>query len=131
MIDRLLTVLLFIGSILLYLSGMASTITAGDCGEFVTAAATLSLAHAPSYPLYSIAARFVIELFPFGGIAYRTNFFSVLCAAGALTVLYRSLRLLKVRTALALLIVGLAGLSKSFWTNALVTEVFSLHLFLA
>src|SRR5262249_39978703 len=38
----------------LYLSRLSPSVGVGDSGEFITGAVTLSLPHAPSYPLFSL-----------------------------------------------------------------------------
>jgi hypothetical protein len=40
-----------------YLKQASPVVTTGDSGEFITAAATLSLPHAPSFPLFTLMGR--------------------------------------------------------------------------
>ncbi len=118
---------LFLASFAFYLRQAAPAVTAGDSGEFITAAATLSLAHAPSYPLYSLLGRLFIQILPLGSIALRMNIFSALTSSAALTVLFLIARRLGAGVLVSTLMAILVGLSTSFWMNSLVTEVFALN----
>ncbi|MDX9992340.1 MAG: DUF2723 domain-containing protein [Anaerolineales bacterium] len=105
-----------------------------DGGDLITAAATNGIAHPSGYPTYLLLAR-LFQFLPIGSLAYRTNLLSACCAIFAALILYflteRSLLLTKpgLRSLIAS-ISGLAfGLSPLFWSQALITEVYTLHLF--
>ncbi|MBI3296882.1 MAG: DUF2723 domain-containing protein [Elusimicrobia bacterium] len=108
----------------------APGVTFGDAGEFAAAAATLSPAHPPGYPLYVLAGKAFGTLLPWGGWAWRLNLFSGLCGAGALALLFSALRRAGAAAAPAALAVLFLG-SRPLWlhTNAQ-AEVFGLHLLL-
>ena len=78
--------LIFLSFAALYVAAAAPSVTFGDAGEFAACAAVWGLPHAPGYPFYSAAARAAGEILALGNWAYRTNLFSALAAAGALTV---------------------------------------------
>lgn len=124
---RLAPFSLFLGSLAVYLRCAAPSVTAGDAGEFMTVAATLSLAHPPSYPLYALLGRGFIELIPFASIPFRLNVFSAFTSSLSLVFLFLIARQLGASTFLSLLISAVAGFSVSFWLNSLITEVFSLN----
>jgi tetratricopeptide (TPR) repeat protein len=115
----------------LYLRHSAPTVTAGDSGEFMTAAATLSLAHPPSYPLYALSARAFSDLIPWADKSFRFNLFSAVLSGLSVGLLF----LFFTEIGLGFLTAGLCVLplafSHSFWMNSLVTEVFSLNTFMA
>jgi len=112
-----------------YLQQAAPTLTAGDSGEFQTAAGTLSLAHAPSYPLFTLLGHSFITMIPFGAVSYRMNVFSVFLSVGTLLLFLSLLHKMGMTWVPAWLATGILGTSSSFWFNSLITEVFSLHIF--
>ncbi len=117
----------FLGSFGLYLHQAASCVTAGDSGEFMTSVATLSLAHAPSFPLYMVLGRVFLELVPWGAASVRLNIFSSLTSSLSLLFLFLIARRLKAGLWVSVSTVCLIAFSTSFWMNSLVTEVFSLN----
>jgi tetratricopeptide (TPR) repeat protein len=129
--DRFLALGVFVAAFALYAHGAAPSVTAGDSGEFMTAAATLALAHAPSYPLYSILGRLFLAVVPFGAVGVRMNYFSAFASAATLMLTFLigrrvgASRLASLATAATI-----AGVA-SFWMNSLVTEVFALNTFFA
>ncbi|PIV53793.1 MAG: hypothetical protein COS17_01985, partial [Elusimicrobia bacterium CG02_land_8_20_14_3_00_37_13] len=44
-----------------------------DAGEMATVIHTLSVAHPPGYPLYTLIGKIFVLLIPFGNVAYRLN----------------------------------------------------------
>ena len=124
----------------LYLTTMASGLTwangGSDGGDLITAAATGGIAHPSGYPLFLLLARF-FQLLPVSSLAFRTNlmsaFFAVLTALLVYKIVHRYLLLeLGEGTAsIAGLSAGYAtGLSPLFWSQAVITEVYTLHAFL-
>lgn len=69
-----------------FLFTLAPTITFGDAGELITAAATLGVAHPPGYPLWLLLAKF-FSFLPVGSVAYRLNLMSAILDAAAVGVL--------------------------------------------
>jgi hypothetical protein len=110
---------------------LAPSVSFGDSGELIASAATLSIPHAPGYPLFCLAARAVSELFPFAEWAWRVNLFSALCGAAALAVLFDALALCGLSALPSLAGVFFLGLSPVWLRSSLTTEVFALHWLLA
>ncbi|CAM2116425.1 unnamed protein product [Caretta caretta] len=71
-----------------YVATLPPSVPGGDSGELITAAYELGVAHPPGYPLFTLLAKLVIGLFPFGSIAYRVNLFCGLLGAAAASLLY-------------------------------------------
>src|SRR5664279_3511876 len=90
--DRIIILSLFVGFFGLYVATSAPAVTAGDSGEFMTSVITLSLAHAPSYPLFTLITRPLVQLFHYGSLPLRVNYSSAFYSALALLVLYAILR---------------------------------------
>ena len=123
----------------IYLKTVAPNLTwangGSDGGDLITAAATGGIAHPSGYPLYLILARF-FQLFPVGSLAFRTNlmsaFFAVLAAFFVYAIVFRYLlvELDEYTASIAGLSAGFAiGLSPLFWSQAVITEVYTLHAF--
>ncbi len=105
----------------------APTVHWSDTAELQRAAYTLELTHPPGYPLYSILGRLWTALLPIGDVAYRMNLFSAVTAAVAVAFVAWLVWRLTGR-ALAAATAGLAlGLAPSFWSQAIVAEVYALH----
>lgn len=110
-----------------YLRQTAPSVTAGDSGEFITAAGTLSLPHAPSFPLYWLMGKIFVSAIRFGSVAYRVNVFSAVSAAAVLALLFLAARRLRAPALSAFVFPFLIGFANSFWTAAVTAEVFALH----
>lgn len=132
-------------SFIVYFYTLAPTITwrndGVDSGDFATAVAVGGVPHPPGYPTYLLLGE-LFKLLPFGDMAYRLNLLSAVCAAlsAALMglVIYRTLlesaappedaRFLiwvcAFAAALAL------AFSATFWSQAVITEVYALHVLL-
>ncbi|OIO10493.1 MAG: hypothetical protein AUJ52_04075 [Elusimicrobia bacterium CG1_02_63_36] len=113
--------------LLLGLAGMAPGVSFGDAGEFIAAAASLSIAHAPGYPLFCLAAKAFGTVFAFGTWALRVNLFSVLCGAGAGAVFLDALARAGLGRAGRLFAVAALCLAPVWLHNTLQTEVFALN----
>jgi len=117
----------FLAFTALGLWNMAPSVSFGDSGEFIASAATLSVAHAPGYPLFCLTAKALGTLLPMAPWAYRVNLLSVLCGALALALLWRALRDADVHPLGAAAGVLFLGLSPLWLHTSLQTEVFALN----
>jgi hypothetical protein len=123
-----------------YANTLAPDITWANAGadgaDLITATYTGGVPHPSGYPTYMLLAR-LFQLLPFGNLAWRTNLMSAVFAI--LTVLLvsalarRSVQALDKQPWLPDLVgflTGLAfGLSSLFWSQAVITEVYTLHTF--
>ncbi len=129
--------LLFAVCLACYYVTLAPTITwkhdGVDSGDLVTAAYTLGVAHPPGYPLFTVLAK-LATLFPFSEVAYRVNLMSALVAASTVVVIYSTILLLQpadidgpsmviIASSSALLL----GVSQTFWSQAIIAEVYALN----
>lgn len=118
----------------LYCVGVQSTVGRGDSAEFVTAAYTLSLAHPPGYPIYTLLGRLCC-LLPAGTIPLRVNLLSSACAFLALVLVFliavKEARCTSPNKTLSwtagIIAVMLVGLSPSFWRYAVVAEAYAIN----
>jgi len=102
-----------------------------DGGDLITAAATSGIAHPTGYPLYLLIAKF-FQLNPFGSLAFRTNLLSALAAVLAALLVYIILVYSPSSPAAGNWLAGMAagyalGLSPVFWSQAVISEVYALH----
>jgi len=111
----------------LYVAWAAPGVTVGDSGEFITAGATLSLPHAPSYPLYSLSGKAVSVFLSVGNEGYRINLLSALAGVLALIVFFQAQRIVGVSPWGASVGTLFLAFSPAFFHHSLVTEVFQLN----
>jgi len=127
-------------AMLAYLRTLPPTITGEDCGEFVTAAYTLGIAHPPGYPLFCMLGKLFTIILPFGTVAWRvafmTSFFgAATCFVVCLIIIKlarhclqdlpdATVRICAVAAAAAL------AVSREFWKQNVVVETYSLNAFL-
>ena len=120
-----------------YLLTLAPTVLFADGGEFQFVPWLPGLAHPTGYPLYTLAGWLFSHALPFGETAWRMNLFSAVAAALAVGVVYLLGVQLTARlspnappTARRLSAVGAAlifAFSQTFWSQALIAEVYGLH----
>ena len=132
--NKITALLLFIFILLIYLVTISPSVNFEDSGEFITSAATLSIAHPPGYPLYLILGKIFSSL-PFGTIEFRINlmsaFFSALSAVVLYILLLKIFQVLKEKgNLMALIIVAAYFLSSTLWDASVMAEVYTLNLFL-
>ena len=136
-------VALSVGSFVLYLLTLAPTLTWGwhekgvDGGELLAAANILGIPHPPGYPTYTLLLKSFATLVPIGDFAYRGNLLSAVLASASVLVLYlatlRLCRWLKpdgpgwLSTASAALGAATFGASPLLWSQAVITEVYTLN----
>ena len=112
-----------------------------DSGEFIVAAQHLGVPHPTGYPLWTFLT-WLFQLLPIGNAAWEVNLFSGLCGAlavGSVALLASSmLRWMmpawsggKEHDRVCAIIAGVFALlfafSFSFWTQAVIAEVYTLH----
>ncbi|MDX1520729.1 MAG: DUF2723 domain-containing protein [Anaerolineae bacterium] len=135
-----------------YIRTLAPTITwrndGADSGDFAAAVAVGGVPHPSGYPTYLLLARVFTQL-PVGDVAYRLNLLSAGCAALAIIgvglVIYHTLhttlphpaslganasqqRLLAACAVAASLVFAFSDI---FWSQAVITEVYTLNTFFA
>lgn len=109
-----------------YLRTLAPTVAGGDSGELIAVGATLGIAHPPGYPLYTLLAHAFTWL-PFGGVAWRVNLLSAVCAALAAGLVCRAVRRASGQPWGGVLAAGALAFSPLVWPYAVTAEVFALN----
>lgn len=121
----------------LYYATLARGIYLEDSGELAAAARFLGIAHPSGYPLYLLLAK-LFTFIPWGGMAFRVGlvsaFFGVATAVMIYLVLLQIAKILgqegPVSTWMALGLALLFAVSRDFWSQAIVPEVYTLNTFL-
>ncbi len=139
-LDRWLAILLGVAAFLLYWWTLAPTVLAGDPGEFQFAPYLLGVTHPTGYPLYSLLGWAWSHLLPRQDVAYSMNLFSAFWAALAVGLLYPTSHSLvrqalpglssTIRRSIAVLAAATFAVTPTFWSQAIIAEVYSLHIFL-
>ncbi len=125
----LLPAALGLASFAVYLRTLAPTVLPGDSGEFQFAAPLLGVAHPTGYPLYILLGKLWTLLVPWGDLAHRMNLFSAFWAALAVALVYLVARQLTGRPFAAAIAALTLAFSRTFWSQAVVAEVYALHSF--
>jgi hypothetical protein len=121
----------------LYLFTLLPSVGEADTLEFQVVAAKLGVAHPTGYPLYVLFGK-LFTLLPLRNVAWRVNLASAVFGAAAVVVVYDVVRRLSCEALatrrarrLGALMAFLAALafafSATFWSQALVAEVYTLH----
>lgn len=122
-------------ALLLYLLTLAPTVTFADSGELAAAVHFLDVAHPPGFPLYLLLGKLFTLLLPWGRFILRLNAFSALCAALAVGFTGAALALIPTSSSRRdkgfLAAAGLLAVSRTFWEQATLTEVYALNMALA
>ena len=132
------SLLIFIFSLVVYLLTMDRSVSWWDCGEFIATGYGLQVGHPPGAPFYQLVSH-CFMLLSFGNpmlVAPMSNFFSVLCAALTVMLLYKTILLLLQRSTFHLspftshLSAAVGALCYLFcdtaWFSAVESEVYSM-----
>jgi hypothetical protein len=111
--------------------GLTWANTGADGGDFVTASATWGVPHPTGYPVYLLLAK-LFQLLPVGSLAFRTNLLSALAAVLTVVLVYGLLvwpaeSPVQGNWQAGLLAAAAFGLSPLFWSQAVITEVYTLQ----
>ena len=98
----------------------------GDTAKFQFIGKLLDIPHSPGYPFYVVISHFFGKL-PIATLAYRLNLMSAFFASLTLVCLFLLIRQLVHNWPIALLSALSFGFSQTFWSQAVVAEVYTLH----
>ncbi|MEA3375227.1 MAG: DUF2723 domain-containing protein [Chloroflexota bacterium] len=122
----LLSVLLALGASGLYVRTLLPSVGEADTMEFQVVAARLGIAHPTGYPLYILLTK-LFTLLPLNNVAWRVNLASAVFATGAVVLVYDIVRRLTDRPLFSWLTALAFASSTTFWSQAVVAEVYTLH----
>jgi len=137
--NLIIAVILALSGLALYVKTAAPTVLTADSGEFQFVPYIAGIAHPTGYPLYTMLGWLWSHVLPLGNVAYRMNLFSAMWAAVAVVLLYITsilfLRLVSPNISQvglyvsALVATATLAVSQTFWSQAVIAEVYSLHAF--
>ena len=108
----------------LYTRTLAPDVLYSDSAEFQTLAYTLGTTHSTGYPIYLLLAR-LVGFLPLHTPAWRISFFSAIGAAVAVAGTYLTIHRLTRSRIGALLGSAALALSYTFWSQAVIAEVYT------
>jgi hypothetical protein len=113
-----------IGGLAVYARTLAPDVLYSDSAEFQTLAYTLGMTHSTGYPVFLSLAR-LLGYLPLGTLAWRVNLLSAVSAAVTLTAVFLLVRHVTRSRIGALLGAAALGLSYTFWSQAVIAEVYT------
>lgn len=109
-----------------YLFTAPATVVLEDDGLFILASYFNGIAHSPGYPLFTVLGHIATHI-PLGSIAYRVHALSGFFGALSCVLLYFiAIELFKDRL-LAFVTAICLGISKIFWSQSVIAEVYTLN----
>ncbi len=130
-IKRAPEALIFLSFLGLYVLSLAPDVTwgGGDSPRLALAVHDLALGYDPTaHPIYVLVAKAWSILVPCGSLPWKLNLLSAVAGSAALVIFYRACtRLCRDRFFVVLACLAL-GLSHTFWTLSVITEVYTFDL---
>ncbi len=152
-IDILIPLIIFILTFSFYIKFLAPSIFEGDSAEFCIACYTLGIPHPNGYPIYTWIGH-LFTMIPIGSIAFRVNLMSAFFGAATVSLIYIIIfKLIKLNNRfnsennsiksfkkvltsninvyryIAVIAAVSFALSKIFWSQAEIAEVYTLNAF--
>ena len=115
-----------LGTFLVYLRTLAPTVATNDAARFQIAAPVLGTGHPTGYPTFILLGK-LFTFLPVGDPAYRLNLMAAVFGAGVAALLVLVVRELGGRMLPAVGAAALLAFSATFWSQATVAEVYTMH----
>ena len=126
--DWILLLSIFLIPLGIYLISLPTNVVLEDDGFFILAGYTKGIAHPPGYPLYTLISYY-FSFLPLGNIAQRFHILSAVFAAFSCCFLWCvANRIIRDKT-IATMVALLYAFSSTFWSQAIIAEVYSLNIF--
>lgn len=100
----------------------------GDTAKWQFLGEVGGVPHASGYPLYLLINKAFVSVVPWGSLAWRANLLSAILGAVTVGLLFWLLRLLGVSPGVAAAASLVFAFTRTFWTQAVIAEVYTLHL---
>jgi len=121
-------VVVFVALFSLYSYSAPRTVTLEDDGLFIMTSYFVGIDHPPGYPLHTLLGK-LFTLLPVGSVAFRVHLLSAFFGALTCVVLWLVLRSLFANAVSAYTGAVLYGLSSTFWSQAIISETYTLNTF--
>ncbi len=116
---------MFLATLCLYLVTMPQTITLEDAGLFQMICHKGGIGHPPGYPLFILSCQAFVNLPGFDQSVIAGNLMSAVFASAACAVLVIVFRQFQIPDLLSLSLALVYGLSVTFWSQAIIVDVYS------
>ncbi len=120
--------ILFATTLLIYTKNLCPSLWLMDSAEFVFHSTVLGIPHPTGYPLYIQLGK-LLTLLPGIDSPLAVNFFSAMMASLTVAMLYLIIQLLEETRLASAAGALLFGFSFTFWSQAEIAEVYTLHTF--
>ena len=128
--NNFILVLLFLFTAVFYIYTAAPALQPyRDVGELAVASGSLSVAHPPGYPAYTILGKFFNEAVLFGNTAYRTKIMSIIFTALFAALAFQIMMRFKIHPVAAFFLTLSFVFSKVAWLLSIVCESYTPDLF--
>jgi transmembrane protein TMEM260 (protein O-mannosyltransferase) len=128
--DRGVALALGVASLAVYVRSLLPGVGySGDTAKWQFLGEAGGTPHPTGYPLYLLLNRAWIHAVPIGQLAWRVNLLSAVLGAATVATLFLLLRALDVRRGVAAATAATYAVTLTFWSQAVVAEVYTLHLF--
>ncbi len=125
-VDALIALGMGLIALVCYVRTLAPDLLYGDSGEFQALSYVLGITHTTGYPVYLLLAKIFGTVFPVSTFAYRVNLLSAIYAAGTVSGVYLLARSITHSRAGAVLGCLALGIAHTFWSQAVIAEVYTL-----
>ena len=115
--------------LVIYAVSAPRTVTLEDSGIFIMSTDVAGISHPPGYPLHGLLGK-LFTLVPIGSVAFRVHLVSACFGALTAGVLLFIAQWLGASRWTAFAVAFAYGLSREFWAQAIIAEVYSLNAFL-
>jgi hypothetical protein len=112
-----------------YCWSMPRTVVFEDDGLFILASYFNGTAHPPGYPLFTLLGH-LATFIPIGSVAFRVHMVSALFGALSGVVMYQVAMYVFRNRVIAYTAALCLAFSREFWSQAIISEVYTLHVFI-
>lgn len=127
--NRFYSLLTFGFIFLVYAFTSSQYVCLEDDGLFIMASYFGGVSHPPGYPVYTILGKLVTFL-PIGTVAYRVHLLSAFFGAASCVICFLIVRYISGRVFISFCTSIILAFSKTFWSQSIVAEIYSLNVFL-
>lgn len=121
-------VVVFLALLAVYAATAPRTVALEDDGLFILSSYFLGIEHPPGYPLHTLFGH-LFTLLPVGSVAFRVHMLSAFFGALTCAFIWMCVQTLLRERLLAYFAAFGLGLSRVFWSQSIIAEVYTLNTF--